>query len=83
MVFLVIIAMRAELSLRTRLRTLLVATLPMAFVAAVHTIGRLAWSGIVRTDADMPLPTLPDFNGGFWLSLRLVSWHRQRLGPDA
>jgi hypothetical protein len=54
--------MRTGLEPGARLRTLLAALLPIAIVAAAHAIGRLAWAGIVRTDADMPLPTLRDFN---------------------
>ena len=62
LVFLAVVVMRAGLEPGAWRRTLLAALLPIAIVAAAHAIGRLAWAGIVRTDADMPLPTLRDIN---------------------
>jgi hypothetical protein len=62
LVFLAIVGMRAGLTSRVRFRTLVAGLLPIAIVAAVHAVGRLAWAGIVRTDADVPLPALGDFN---------------------
>jgi hypothetical protein len=62
LVFLAVVGMHAGLAAGARLRTLMAALLPIALVAAAHAAGRLAWAGIVRTDADMPLPTLRDFN---------------------
>jgi hypothetical protein len=62
LVFLATVGLRAGLEPVARRRTLLAALFPIAIVAAAHAIGRLAWAGIVRTDADMPLPTLADVN---------------------
>lgn len=61
----VTIACRSDVDVRTRTRSLLLATAPIAIVAAIHASGRLGWTRIVKTSADMAVPALGSFSWPF------------------
>ena len=67
LVFGVVVIVRSDLTWAGKVLTLAVTGLPMLFVAAVHAIGRLGWTRIVRTDARTALPTFADFGWPFLL----------------
>ena len=67
LVFATIVVVRSGMSMAERIRALAIGSLPIAVVAIVHAIGRLSWTGIVRTDARTALPTFADFGWPFLL----------------
>jgi hypothetical protein len=67
LVFGVVVIVRSDLTWAGKVHTLAVTGLPILFVAAVHAIGRLGWTRIVRTDARTALPTFADFGWPFLL----------------
>jgi hypothetical protein len=67
LVFGVVVIIRSDLTWAGKVHTLAVTGLPILLVAAVHAIGRLGWTRIVRTDARTALPTAADFGWPFLL----------------
>jgi len=61
----VTIACRRDMDVRLQIRSLLLATAPIAIVAAIHASGRLGWTRIVKTSADMAVPALSSFSWPF------------------
>jgi hypothetical protein len=59
--FVVVAMLKRELALRDRLVTTLVTLAPLAVVAGVYVIGRLAWAGIVKTSGAVLTPSLRGF----------------------
>jgi hypothetical protein len=64
-VLVLLVAARSELSISRKLRHLTLGAAPIVIVAAIYAAGRLGWTRIAGTDADMPLPAWSDFNWRF------------------
>jgi len=64
-VLVLLVATRSELSISGRLRHLMLGSAPIVIVAAIYAAGRLGWTKIAATDANMPLPAWSDFNWWF------------------
>jgi hypothetical protein len=64
-VLVLLVATRSELSISQKLRQLTLGGAPIVIVAAIYAAGRLGWTKIAGTDANMPLPAWSDFNWRF------------------
>jgi hypothetical protein len=64
-VLVLLVAARSELSISLKLRHLTIGAAPIVIVATIYAAGRLGWTRIAGTDADMPLPAWSDFNWRF------------------
>jgi hypothetical protein len=64
-VLVLLVATRSELSISEKLRHLTLGGAPIVIVAAIYAAGRLGWTKIAGTDANMPLPAWSDFNWWF------------------
>jgi hypothetical protein len=56
---------RADLALAARVWAATIGVVPIAITAVAHTLGRLGWTRIARTDAAMAVPGLEELNWGF------------------
>ena len=64
-VLVLLVATRPDVSIAEKLRHLMLGGGPILIVAAIYASGRLGWTRIAGTDANMPLPAWSDFNWWF------------------